>query len=80
MSYLVISSTKKPQIVSVHNGWASYTTPWFSDWALDDFKAAVPWQDRKWDGNTKTWSARVEHLDALKEFAGTFGPVEVKES
>ena len=80
MAYLVISSAKVQRTVLVKDSRAFFSTPYLCDYALDEFKAAVPWQERKWDPKTKTWSVQVKHLDALKAFAAAFGPVEVKES
>ena len=79
MTYLRIASAPVAQTVKVHDGRAYYSTPYFCGWAIDDLKAAVPWQSRHWDGASKTWSVEVEYLDALAAMAGTFGPVEVEE-
>ena len=78
MAYLVVSSTKQTQTVSIRtDGYAYFSTPGFKEWAIDDLKAAVPLQARKWDKASKTWSVKVEYLDALTEMADAFGPVEV---
>ena len=80
MAYLVIASEKLTQMVYVRtDGYAYFTTPGFCDWAVDDLKAAVPLQARKWDKASKTWSVKIEYLNALIELADTFGPVEVEE-
>ena len=80
MAYLVISSKKVTRTIHVKDGRAFFSTPYCCDYALDNFKTAVPWQERKWEPTTKTWSVQVKHLDALKEFAAAFGPVEVQEA
>ena len=77
MTNLVISSAKKTQVVRVRGDRASYSPPFRKDWAVGDFKAAVPWSARDWNGSA--WSCTLEYLDAMTTLAGEFGPVEVEQ-
>ena len=79
MTYLHIASKKETQTVTVADGRATWRSPFYRGWAIDDLKAAVPANARRWDGASKTWSVEVKYLDALAAMAGTFGPVEVEE-
>jgi len=77
MAFYVISSEKVIQVVHTNDTQAYYSTPYYEEWAVEDFKAAVPWQSRLWNPATKTWTASIEYLDALKNLADAFGPVEI---
>ena len=79
MAFYVIASEKVTQVVQVANGHASYHPPYYEQWAVDDFKSAVPWRERTWHPDTKTWSCAIEYMEAFKALADTFGPVEVEE-
>ena len=78
MAILHIASAKVTQVVHVRGNRGYYSTPYPKDWAIDDFKKAVPWQKRKWDGSA--WSCTLPYLYALKQLASEFGPVEVQEA
>ena len=80
MAYLRIASEQVTQVIYVRGNRGYYSTPFYKGWALDDFKKAVPWQARSWDGSSKTWSCELKYLDALKALAFEFGPIEVKDS
>jgi len=82
MAYLVISSRRPgtprpPAKVHVRGNQASFTTPYYKGWAVDEFKNSVPWQARRWDEGTKTWSCKVEYLEQMTEFADCFGDVKI---
>ena len=78
MAYLVISSEKETRVIHVERGWASFQTPYFEGYAVDDLKATVPTRARRWDDDTKTWSVKVEYLHAIEELADAFGPFVVE--
>ena len=75
MAILHIASAKVTQVVRIRDGRAYYSTPFPKDWAVGDFKTAVPYSARDWNGSS--WSCELKYKDALITLASEFGPVEV---
>ena len=62
MTYLVITRTKPDVEITIASGWATFVSPWYDEFFLDDLKAAVPGSARRWDGATKAWSVKRAYL------------------
>ena len=81
MAYLVIASETQPAVIHVRNGWASFVTSCYHELFVDDLKDAIPSQDRRYNGNTKTWSVRTRYLGTLEALVREYwGEPEVREA